>query len=251
MTPSLMPEAWAQIRYAYEHSDRPIHDICAEYGISTGTLRDRMRRWGWTRRRAPIPRQGPPAMMPPVDVFSPPPIRTRIDASRRPGTGSADDEEGSGVGGHFAAETAEDAPPTPLHSADADADPADIVPRLQGAVPRVLAAIEATLRRLTAGPLRPHEIEQTGRALGTLTRTLRELNALLKEHPENGRDEAPIDIDAFRYELARRINEFVAAEKAVEAEADAASSSVRPRGSEDPGAEESEQAAAGLPLARE
>ena len=101
MTPALTPEAWAQVRYAYEHSDRPIHDICAEYGISTGTLRDRMRRWEWTRRRAPIPREGPPATMPPVDVFSPPPTRT------------AHGGEGSGVGGHFAAETAATLAPHP------------------------------------------------------------------------------------------------------------------------------------------
>ena len=60
--PELSPETWAQIRYEYEHTDRPIADICAERGISTTTLRDRRRRWGWTPRRAPIPREGPPAL---------------------------------------------------------------------------------------------------------------------------------------------------------------------------------------------
>ena len=50
--PELTPEAWAQIRTDYEHSERPIEDICAEHGISSGTLRDRMRRWRWTRRRS-------------------------------------------------------------------------------------------------------------------------------------------------------------------------------------------------------
>ena len=62
MAPTLTGEAWAQIRYDYEHTERPIEDICAEHGISSGTLRDRMRRWGWTRRRPPIPRQGPPPL---------------------------------------------------------------------------------------------------------------------------------------------------------------------------------------------
>ena len=58
-------DAWTQIRYDYEHTNRPVEDICAEHGISSGTLRDRVRRWRWTRRRAPIPREGPPAMAAP------------------------------------------------------------------------------------------------------------------------------------------------------------------------------------------
>ncbi|MBI4366312.1 MAG: hypothetical protein HY543_05790, partial [Deltaproteobacteria bacterium] len=55
-------EDWAQIRYDYERTDRPIEDICTAHGISSGTLRDRMRRWRWTRRRPPIPRDGPPPL---------------------------------------------------------------------------------------------------------------------------------------------------------------------------------------------
>ena len=61
--PDLTPETWAQIRYDYEHTDRPVEDICAEHGISSGTLRNRMRRWHWTRRRSAIPREGPPAFL--------------------------------------------------------------------------------------------------------------------------------------------------------------------------------------------
>jgi len=100
-------------------------------------------------------------------------------------------------------------------AANAEADEAAIVPRLQSAVARVLPAIEATIARLAAGPHHPREMEQAGRALGALTRTLRELNALLSEH--NGRagtaaedDDTPEDIDAYRDELARRIRAFVA-----------------------------------------
>ena len=62
MAPVLTAEAWAQIRFDYEHTERTIAEICAEHGISSGTLRDRMRRWGWTRRREPIPREGPPPL---------------------------------------------------------------------------------------------------------------------------------------------------------------------------------------------
>ena len=60
--PPNSPPKWAQVRYEYEHTDKPVGDICFDHGISPGTLRDRMRRWGWTRRRQPIPAEGPPPM---------------------------------------------------------------------------------------------------------------------------------------------------------------------------------------------
>ena len=58
MAPDLTLEAWAQIRYDYEHTDRPVDDICAEHGFSSGTLRDRVRRWEWTRGAAPSRARG-------------------------------------------------------------------------------------------------------------------------------------------------------------------------------------------------
>jgi hypothetical protein len=84
------------------------------------------------------------------------------------------------------------------------------LPRLQSAVARVLPAIEATIARLAAGPRHPREMEQAGRALSALTRTLRELNALLSQHIARAAEtEPPIDIDEFRNELARRIEAIV------------------------------------------
>jgi hypothetical protein len=101
------------------------------------------------------------------------------------------------------------------------------VPRLQSAVARVLPAIEATIARLAAGPYHPRDMEQAGRALSSLTRTLRELNALLSQHHARGEtadgaaddDDMPEDIDAFRYELARRIDAFVASRTSDDGEA--------------------------------
>ncbi len=89
-----------------------------------------------------------------------------------------------------------------------------IVPRLQSAIARVLPAIEAIVARLGAGPAHPREMEQAGRALAALTRTLRELNGLLGQHQKlagNPDDDDPVpeDIDEFRAELARRIEAFV------------------------------------------
>jgi transposase-like protein len=199
MTPTLTPETWAQIRSDYEHSDRPVEDICAEHGISSSTLRDRMRRWHWTRRREPIPREGPPALTPPhSEAFAPPPVR----AASPPLPAGA--------------ERGDQAATLAITSdANAQADAASIVPRLQSAVARVLPAIETIIARLGAEPLRPREMEQTARALGTLTRTLRELNALLAQQPSRAAlfdddDDIPEDIDEFRDQLAQKIEDFLA-----------------------------------------
>ena len=94
------------------------------------------------------------------------------------------------------------------------ADPAAIAARLQGAVARVLPAIEAAIARLAAGPQHPREMEQTVRALGTMMRTLRELNALLAQQPLRAAayddDDMPEDPDEFRDKLARRIDALLA-----------------------------------------
>jgi hypothetical protein len=183
MTVELSPEEWAQVRYKYEHTDQPTEDICADHGFSSGTLRDRVRRWGWTRRHPPIAAEGPPPLQP---VEPAPPL---APATAVPDAGPAGEA--------------------------APADPAEIVPRLQGAVARVLPAIEATVAKLAAGPLPPREMERAARTLTSLTRTLRELNGLLgQQQPGAGRVctcDMPEDIDAFRIDLARRIDAFVAA----------------------------------------
>ena len=115
--------------------------------------------------------------------------------------------------------------PRAASSEDANASPAadaaSIVPRLQSAVARVLPAIEAIIARLAAGPQHPREMEQAGRALSSLTRTLRELNALLSQQPAPGvpYDDMPEDLDAFREQLARRIRLFVESRRAQRDEA--------------------------------
>ena len=193
--PNLTPEAWAQIRADYEHTERPIEDICAGHGISSGTLRDRVRRWHWTRRRQPIPFDGPPPV-PPRVVLAPQraAVSTEADATALPAEGETAPTPHDVVG----------APPEP-----ADVSPAVIAQRLQGAVARVLPAIETTLGRIATDANHPHELENAARALGALTRTLRELNALLGQHavPEDREYES---LDDFRAELARKIDAIVA-----------------------------------------
>ena len=187
MPTELSPEAWAQIRSDYEHTDRPLAEICAEHAISLGTLRDRVRRWQWTPRRLPIPRAGPPPVPAP-----------RIDHAFFAGLAAP-------LSTDRAAETAATAASvTPLETAEADVAPVPpasdgasagtpgepdgaIVPRLQSAVARVLPAIETTLIKLGAGPMRPREMEQAARALASLTRTLRELNGAAGAAPSGQR----------------------------------------------------------------
>jgi hypothetical protein len=247
---ALEPEtdAWAQIRYAYEHTDQPIGDICIAHGISSGTLRDRMRRWQWKRRRPPISHEGPPAAMPRAMIF---PAR-RVSEEGAP---SAPIEQPphaaaswpeimtpsptlplAGGGSEGALPVSDNGKATPYfapgHGAaemyaapavDDDADPAAIVPRLRSASARVLPAIEATLARLAAGTQHPREMERASRALSALTRTLRELNALLSAHAADAaRDnELPEDMDAFRDKIAQRIQSFIDARRQAEEEAKA------------------------------
>lgn len=204
------PEAGAKIHHEYEHTDRPLEDICAEHGISVPKLRYRIKCWAWNRRKLPIPRQGPPpvAMRPSVtSVFHPPPPG---EGEEVPADATAPVHPTREV---FAAGQYDD--PLPPKEREQNA-PAAIVPRLQGAVAQVLPAIEAIIARLAGGADNPRTMEQASRALGSLTRTLRQLNALLAEH--KGRldaahpyaDDMPEDLDEFRLELARQIEAFVA-----------------------------------------
>jgi hypothetical protein len=195
MPPDLSAEAWAQIRHDYEPTDRPVDDICAEHGISAGTLRDRMRRWGWTRRRGPIMGDGqPPVAAPRIDIAPPHIVAERAFDTATPPHG--------------------DIPP---YGSAAPNDRA-IVPRLQSAVTRVVSAIEATVATLGAGPAHPREMERTARVLAALTRTLSELNGLLRQHGAAGGRAAAWgepykDVETLRRDLAKKLQAFAAAEE--------------------------------------
>jgi len=205
MPPELSAEAWAQIRQDYEHTERPVADICAGHGISTGTLRDRMRRWNWTRRRLPVPEDGPPPA-PPMPAVPAPPRAERtsdaivLDADIPPyGTGPERFMPGPDGGG----------PPYGFATPDDRA----IVPRLRSAVARVLPAIEANLATLAAGPAHPREMERAARALTALTRTLSQLNGQLRQHQDAvvapACDCQSLDMDELRRSLARKIEALI------------------------------------------
>ena len=196
MTAELTSVAWAQVRHDYEQTGRPVDDICAEHGISAGTLRDRMRRWGWTRRRAPVLPAGPaPAPAAQSETAAPCPVDMPQTAT--------DSDAG----------------------APGEPDASTIVPRLQSAVARVLPAIEQAVARLAAGPAHPYEMERAARALAALTRTLRELNNLLTQRQAAAAeaadcDDRPEDSEASHLDLARRIAFIFARAGAVDGGAD-------------------------------
>jgi len=202
MTLDLTPEEWAQVRYEYEHTDKPVGDICGDHGFSPNTLRDRVRRWGWTPRRLPVAAEGPPPV--PAIAHAAPlvPTMTPIGAAS---------PEPDGATGDVAA-------PSPVASAapadETPPDPAVIGQRLRGAVARVLLAIEATAANLAAGPTPPREMERAARTLSSLTRTLRALNGVLSQYPAPESDRGPEDPDEFALMLLLRLEAFKAARAA-------------------------------------
>jgi hypothetical protein len=108
-----------------------VEHICLEHGIGTGTLRDRMRRWKWTRRRQPISPEGPP---------SAPPCEPALSLSTLPESGAT-----------------APSPSVVLPTSSAPADPEQIARQLQAAIAHVLPAIETTLGKL--GSSAPREMK--------------------------------------------------------------------------------------------
>jgi transposase-like protein len=216
MPPELSPETWTQIRHDYEHTDKPVEDICIEHGVSPGTLRDRMRRWKWTRRRPAISAEGPPSA-PMRQTEAPPP------AAASPG------EPAALAAAEPSPHLGEPCDPGAAHRT-AQASTRQIALGLQGATARVLAAIEMTLASLTAAA-HPREIERAGRTVAGLTRTLHELNALKSQSPafDAENDRGRKDNGAFIQELIRKMDAFAArraAERGEEASGGAALRSI-------------------------
>jgi hypothetical protein len=121
----------------------------------------------------------------------------------------------------LAAPVADGAAPAAVAPAEAVApvemDGRAIELRLRSAVARVLPAIEATLATLATGPAQPRDMERAARVLAALTRTLSELNGLLRLHGAAGGGafapgEQNKDIATRRRELAAKLEAFVASQ---------------------------------------
>ena len=239
MPPLPTSKEWAHIHHEYENTRRSIEDICLEYRISPNTLRRRVKAWGWTMRHPPISDEGPKAVAPPIPPLPHNPSKTGVNALASPlPLGEVGEQQSCETGeGLRSIESVEPPHPNPLPQGERErtvlaatyrlrgepsphiAEPPDPQPggeRLQGAAARVMRAIETTSARLTARPVHLRETEMTARALGSLMRTLRELNELLRQQPAKAGDSDPVpeNIDEFRNELARRLTAVIARHEA-------------------------------------
>lgn len=96
--------------------------------------------------------------------------------------------------------------------ADAPPDPAAL-DRIEQAVLAELATVETMRASLDKEPLRPIDAERTARTLSIHTETLAKLRrhrlaAAAPAGPDHD-DDFPADLDAFRIDLARRIEAFM------------------------------------------
>lgn len=178
------PELEARARYLFEETGASLADIAFELGIHKCTVPVVARRRKWKR------------YVPPIRDISPVTrllVETESLERRR--------------------ETAESGPdpalPAQPDSAGNESE-SDLVARLRRAVVNELTAVESLRDRLMNEPQSQVAAERTARTLSTLTDTLQKLQRLQCAVPANGPDyDMPADIDAFRDELARRINAFV------------------------------------------
>lgn len=112
------------------------------------------------------------------------------------------------------------APPEPPAAAPAREcvtlePPLPLVERLQRVIDAQMQVAERTLKVL--GPASSAEAERTARILASVSRTVQDIVAATKgQRPADDADDDPVprDIDEFREALARRIEAFVAAERA-------------------------------------
>jgi len=172
-------ELLANVRQRFEHSDEPLSTMAADLGCCNTTLRGIAKREGWVRYVAP-PRDLTPAakLLAQAEALSLPP-------DQPPGGG---EEE----------------------------PPAETVEELHDLVRQELAAFKTQRAQLKGQPLGLLERERAARTLAGLTATLHRLQAMrcavppTESHNDDDYDDMPADLDAFRDELARRIDAFVA-----------------------------------------
>jgi len=193
----IAPELLAEAKRLYELTLAPVDDIAAMMGVSRGLFYRVVRKGGWRGRRAHV--------------------GTFEFAHALSGTA-------------VATLTPTPAPAQqPRAEVGVAADPLSpeqrlaMALRIQRVVEREMDAMERILAVIQ--PSDQIEAEHGARTLANVSRALREIKALTDPDEVTPPDDAdddpiPLDIDEFRNELARRINEFVDAERNGEGETD-------------------------------
>jgi hypothetical protein len=180
------PELLAYTRQRFEEADAPYAEIAADLGVHRNTLRKIARLEGWTRYVRP-PQGLPPAVK----------LLKQAEAlERHPDLRGG--IQGNGATASAQAEGEGAIPPL-----------AETIAQLHRIILDELAGLE-TLRAKLKRP--PRGSAGTARTLSTLAETLQKLQHLQRNPANAGSDDAdmPSDIDEFRNELARRIDQFVA-----------------------------------------
>ncbi|HEY1473372.1 MAG TPA: hypothetical protein VGF53_04755 [Pseudolabrys sp.] len=176
--PFYTPEFLTEARRRVERTLESMTSIAGKFGMHHSVLSKLIKREGWVRPEGSLRRRGlSPAM--------------RLAAA---------------ADGLLAAAAEPSAVPAP-HDVS-------LIDRLEQAVLRELATVETMRASLANEPLRSIDAERTARTLSVLTETHSKLRRLrLAAAPQAGSDhddDLPADLDAFRIDLARRIDAFVA-----------------------------------------
>lgn len=186
---ALAPKTHEEAHRLYEQTLVPVIEIAKMLGMSPTTLRKYAKTHGWRRRSNTGAK---PALVATAR-------RKRIDDAL--------------------AATAEGA----LPSCAATAPPSDpvrtaLVARIQGAVEREIAAVEAILTTLSGeANAAPDEAERAARTLASLARTLSELTRIecaaseSRNAPaDDAQEDIPRDLDELRSALSRKLESFIA-----------------------------------------
>ena len=170
------PEFLAAAQRRYEDTNDSLAAMAAEFGVSERTINRMRDRGGWKRRSERKPRE--------LSA-----VRLLDEATTL-----------------LAAPQAAPSQPLPPSEAGVSA-----VERIEKLVEKEIAAEEAARAQLGRLPRTRADAERAARTLATLTQTLNALRRLRcgTDRRDDDYDDMPEDIDAFRNELARRIDAFV------------------------------------------
>ncbi|HWK96418.1 MAG TPA: hypothetical protein VNR39_13445 [Pseudolabrys sp.] len=222
----MTPELQAHVKRLYETTDQPVCQIALDVGINESVIRRMGPREGWVRFVAP-PRDLPPlaTLLAEVEALEaslslPPPSRAS-SARDGGGEGGSGARERDGVGWGESSVSFDAClegpmllPPTPNPSPPFEertggGEQDDPIARFIRIVTAHIDEFEAVRRD---GKLLPKHHLQTARALSILTEAfnrLQRLRASLNGPSHDDYSDMPADLDAFRDDLARRIDAFI------------------------------------------
>jgi transposase-like protein len=205
------PEFLAALRARYEQTDQPMNALAAEFGIGVTTLQTLARKNGWSPRSQRM-RECPPLMQLQEDAAA------LVDAlPERAIEAQQVTPSRNGTLTHIAIPS----PTLPVSGGGSEAVPPALtastlspVERIEALILKELAAEEARRSALGTRPRPAYEMERCARTLAVMTQTLERLQRLHTKSGGQDDDDDPVpkDMDAFRDELARRIEGFVAGE---------------------------------------